>query len=107
MSEITCTMNKGFHIEFDNGLTISVQFGRGNYCNNRNSNVDDSTGNYDFCSNAEIAVFDSKGKFVPISEHDDAAGHVDINHVLDFIGVVRNLPSSVNCDNWLEHVNPI
>jgi hypothetical protein len=35
------------------------------------------------------------------------AGHVDINHVLDFIVVVRNLPSSVNCDNWREHVEPI
>jgi hypothetical protein len=107
MYEIACNRNSGFQIDFDNGLTISVQFGGGAYCDNRNSSVDATTGNYDFCRNAEIAVFDSKGKFVPISEHDDAAGHVDINHVLDFIGVVRNLPSSVNCDNWREHVKPI
>jgi hypothetical protein len=107
MSKISCNSNSGFHIEFDNGLTISVQFGHGAYCDNRNSSVDDVTGDYDFCRNAEIAVFDSKGKFVPISEHDNVAGHVDINHVLDFIVVVRNLPSSVNCDNWREHVEPI
>lgn len=26
--------NKGFHIRFENGWTISVQFGAGNYCDN-------------------------------------------------------------------------
>jgi hypothetical protein len=26
------TRNKGFHITFDNGWTVSVQFGPGNYC---------------------------------------------------------------------------
>jgi len=28
------TENKGFHLTFQNGYTISVQFGRGNYCMN-------------------------------------------------------------------------
>lgn len=28
----TSTYNKGFQMSFDNGLTISVQFGSGNYC---------------------------------------------------------------------------
>ena len=27
---------KGFHVTFENGWTISVQFGRGNYCDNYN-----------------------------------------------------------------------
>ena len=30
------TMNKGFHMTFANGVTVSVQFGKGNYCGNRN-----------------------------------------------------------------------
>ena len=28
----TCA-NKGFHITFNNGVTFSVKFGAGNYCN--------------------------------------------------------------------------
>ena len=27
-------LGKGFHMTFANGKTISVQFGRGNYCDN-------------------------------------------------------------------------
>lgn len=29
------SLNKGFTITFDNGWTVSVQFGPGNYCQNR------------------------------------------------------------------------
>tara|TARA_Y100001951_G_C11282919_1_gene266635 strand:+ start:1218 stop:1529 length:312 start_codon:yes stop_codon:yes gene_type:complete len=100
-------MNKGFHIKFDNGLTLSVQFGRGNYCDNRDYSRLDMPfcdDDYDPCRNAEIAVFDREGDLVPISERDDVAGYVDINHVLDFIDVVRKLPSSVNRGNWREFV---
>jgi len=28
------TKNKGFHITFENGINVSVQFGGGNYCDN-------------------------------------------------------------------------
>jgi hypothetical protein len=28
--------NRGFHITFENGVTVSVQFGGGNYCSNHN-----------------------------------------------------------------------
>ena len=31
------TQGKGFHIKFGNGRTISVQWGVGNYCDNRDS----------------------------------------------------------------------
>jgi hypothetical protein len=37
--------NNGFHITFKNGLTISVQFGKGNYCTPSRS--------------AEIAIWDN------------------------------------------------
>lgn len=30
------TGKKGFHITFENGYTVSVQFGPGNYCDNYN-----------------------------------------------------------------------
>lgn len=32
--------NKGFHMKFPNGWTVSVQFGKGNYCENYNLDID-------------------------------------------------------------------
>lgn len=36
MSKFTCCDNKGFQLTFANGVTVSVQFGAGNYCEARN-----------------------------------------------------------------------
>jgi hypothetical protein len=48
------TENKGFQITFNNGYTISVQFGKGNYCDNRlKENSDFITS----CKNAEVAIW--------------------------------------------------
>ena len=33
------TRNKGFHITFENGYTVSVQFGPGNYCQNYDAEI--------------------------------------------------------------------
>lgn len=38
----TCN-NKGFHITFPNGVTLSTQFGWGNYCENYDSKMPDYT----------------------------------------------------------------
>lgn len=45
----------GFTLTFVNGLTISVQFGSGNYCDNRRFGLGES--NINDCSNAEIAIW--------------------------------------------------
>jgi hypothetical protein len=50
------TNNKGFHIKFANGNTISVQFGEGNYCDNRHLNEPKQ------CANAEVWAWDENGK---------------------------------------------
>ena len=34
------TRGKGFHISFENGWTVSVQFGHGNYSDNYDANFD-------------------------------------------------------------------
>lgn len=60
------TRNKGFQMAFENGWTISVQFGYGNYCENYNHPE-----GYDFptkhelvkSGDAEIAIYDSKGEW--------------------------------------------
>lgn len=55
------TSNAGFHIVFKNGLTLSTQFGRGNYCNNHQ---DGSRDRLESCPDAEIAIWDSSNKWI-------------------------------------------
>lgn len=48
--------NKGFQISFSNNLTISVMFGKGNYCENRHAEENSFDGSQD----AEFVVFTTK-----------------------------------------------
>ena len=56
----------GFQIDMENGWTVSVQFGIGNYCNNRSGRGNPFTDIAEFidCSDAEIAAWrtDSRGE---------------------------------------------
>lgn len=62
--------NKGFQVKFDNGFTVSVMFGVGNYCEHRmNRDVEPSLGatvpvwgKHDSVD-AEIAVIGPDGEF--------------------------------------------
>lgn len=61
------TDGKGFGITFANGYTVSVQFGAGNYCENRDADFDkqEKTGAQGSV-NAETAVIDNKGNFIEL-----------------------------------------
>lgn len=82
------TQGKGFSITFEHGTTISVQFGRGNYCRNKEmGNFDPpspSNGIYQ-CPNAEIAIWNAEGKWVTKQfnhiKHDDVEGWCSPEHV--------------------------
>ena len=53
---------KGFHLTFDNGWTLSVQFGYGNYCENyHNESTISDDNKCTTCTNAEIAYIDPEG----------------------------------------------
>jgi hypothetical protein len=77
------TKNKGFQLTFDNGLTISVQYGKGNYCTNRS--VDDNP--YIHVSNtAEIAIWDKENKEYQFKEGGGSAlGWQTSNEVAQWI----------------------
>lgn len=59
------TYNRGFQMTFKNGLTISVQFGTGNYCERRNIKTS-YRGDMDAATpviaseNAEIAIWNTE-----------------------------------------------
>ena len=84
------TGNKGFGITFQNGFTISVQWGTMNYCEKKNLGADGDeemkTKRWE-SRTAEIAVFNDKG-IVPVGENDDVIGWLTPNEVAKAIEIV-------------------
>jgi hypothetical protein len=89
----TICSNRGFRIKFENGATLSVQFGPGNYCNHqRNADYKAPSGSFQWeCENAEVAILLPDDKFYRISEHDDVIGWQTAEDVAKWIEVARNL----------------
>lgn len=93
------TEGKGFQVTFENGITISVQIGRYNYCDNQ---IDYSSplegGKLDSspsCENAEIAVWDKDGnwilsKFTDKENDEMVMGWLSVEEVFEIIDRIRN-----------------
>lgn len=83
------TERKGFHMTFENGWTVSVQFGYGNYCANR------SIGRYrdevPDCVNAEIAAWNENHEWYQF-ESDIVRGYVSADEVAVFIAEIASKP---------------
>jgi len=90
---IEITGGKGFHMTFENGLTVSVQFGFGNLCSNCRSVILNTHVTHPIsCSNAEVAVWDKNdlwvtNKFCKIK--DDVIGYVSADDVAKIIAKVQ------------------
>lgn len=86
------TSKKGFHMTFENGYTVSVQFGPGNYCDNYNMDfMQFHKGNLEVLesSDAEIAAWDKDGNWVKI-DGDGVKGYCSPKEVLEFINMIAN-----------------
>ena len=72
------TQRHGFHITFENGWTVSVQFGPGNYCDNyyRRIGEEDEICGKEGSSTAECAVWSRDGGLYP---HPDWGGDTVTN----------------------------
>jgi hypothetical protein len=64
------TDNKGFQIKFDNGYTVSVQFGPGNYSSNYNLSMLDNINMPMTANTAETALLAPDGSFVAYKDND-------------------------------------
>jgi hypothetical protein len=85
------TMNKGFHMKFDNGFSVSVQWGSGNYCSNRASSVKFGDP-VPASTTAEVAAFDPAGNLIHLSEGDGfVMGYMSADRVLAFMNAVSQL----------------
>lgn len=82
------TSNKGFHITFKNGYTVSVQFGPGNYCDNydRSFNEEEAAGR-EGSSVAEIAVFGPDKNLIdhPMFGNNNVGGYMPPEKVLELM----------------------
>lgn len=80
------TGNKGFQITFENGNTISVQFGRGNYCSNYNVlNTADAE-----CENAEVAIWNDAGVWYTFDDTSRVKWHCTPDIVAGLIQKAKN-----------------
>lgn len=99
MKKFVSTMRKGFQMTFENGLTASVQWGAGNYCDNHVPvDMDFSCKKDAYSDTAEIAVlhgrkFLNTSHFQPEEDRDwmdDVAGWLTPEQVVDFLVRVMN-----------------
>jgi hypothetical protein len=91
------TRGKGFHMTFDNGWTVSVQWGAGNYCDHYSTHLrtgeDYDRADRDVGSNgsmtAEIAAWDKDGTWFDFG-HDQVHGYVPADDVLAFMTMIAS-----------------
>ena len=121
-SKFTSGYNKGFRMTFENGYSISVQWGVGNYCEkqmNTNYEWNEST-KHDFWSSnsAEIAVFNKEGSMIPItvntiefangteeSYNDVVSGWLSTTQVAKVIAIVSSAQTEDEMTKKLKSLN--
>jgi len=100
--------NKGFHMDVPNGVTVSVQLGPGNYCDNNHAAWDAAKKAMDSDENwgsdtAECAAYvtGSNLAWVAVPGYtdaggDDVCGYMNVSQVLDFINRASQIDAKPN-----------
>jgi len=87
-SKLIATENKGFHLTFNNGWTISVQWGATNYCSNKMVDTNKNNPMLESAS-AEIAIWDENNEDFDFGGGQFVLGWLTPNEVADWISVVK------------------
>ena len=86
------TSGRGFAMVFANGWTVSVQFGGGNYCANRDAKwIDNAEVGEKGCVNAEIAAWSAQDAWYDFGT-DTVKGWVTPDEVAEFIAMIAAYP---------------
>ena len=72
----------GLQMSFSNGNTISIQFGFGNYCDNKNLTKD-------FSKDAEIAIWNDSGEWYNFG-NDTVKGYCNTDEIAKWIHFAAN-----------------
>ena len=84
------TGNKGVHIKFPNGYSISIQWGAVNYCGNRARDIEYGRP-VPASSTAETAIMNPDGEFV-LYKGAEVQGYQSVTEVLETMNYVASLP---------------
>ena len=88
MSKFLSCQNKGFQMTFENGWTVSVQFGPANYCEKQGHDYNaPMKAEFWSSTHAEIAAWNSDNEWFPF-EHDTVKGWNGADDVSAFISQV-------------------
>lgn len=87
---IAITNNRGFHLTFENGITISIQIGSGNYSDNYDEEIGfERDSKLVKSSTAEIAIWDASNKWFLFDDENQVKGWVSTQDVGEWIERVR------------------
>ena len=84
------TYHDGFHMTFDNGVTVSVQFGKHNYCDQ--GETTDEVAVWD--QNDDWYIFneeDNHNSLIKVDSGSDVIGHCTSNMVASIMNLAKNL----------------
>ena len=88
----TSTHNNGFSMTFENGFTISVRWGIGNYCERRSMSSYHPHSDMKIpqvkSTDAEIAIWDKEGTWFNFGS-DTVKGWCSVDEVATWIGIAR------------------
>ncbi len=92
---------RGIRMTFENGYTISIQFGKYSYCDHymdaTSADITDQQAGEIGSNTAEVAIYDSRDNFInlgdPLEGHHDVRGYLKPNDVLKLMNYAANLPS--------------
>ena len=107
----TSSHNHGFSMTFENGITISVQWGAVNYCERRNITTSyrgdmDAATPYVKSINAEIAIWDKEKTWFNFG-NDDVKGWCTTDEVATWIGMAREAKTLDDITEMANHFGMI
>ena len=82
------TQNQGFRMKFENNFSISVQWGSGNYCSNRDKKRNEMDNRFTESNSAEVAIF-FNNIMLPVT-HNEVIGWVTTDDVARIIAMVSS-----------------
>ena len=88
------TSGKGFQVLLANGMTVSVQWGAGNYCRNHSCATGSFNQKFDSCEDAETAVWDKDGNWIKRTAdvYDTVQGRQSPDDVVATLAWAASLP---------------
>ena len=82
----------GLHLDFPNGWTVSVQWGRGNYCDNKMKHRPAEGWS---SSTAEASAWRTNGGWGKGHYEENPRAYLSANEVMDYMDMIRNLNEEV------------